>query len=79
MDTSSMKNATSNALYHATSSMTQTITSRETVKAISELSDVKCTVGQKTSRVINAICKKHGMDKYPQYNAKGDASSILSF
>jgi len=30
---------------------------------------VACAGGQKTSRVINAICKQYGVDKFPEYNA----------
>lgn len=33
-------------------------------------SGVTCSVGQKTSRIINAICKKYGVDQHPEYNAR---------
>ncbi len=37
---------------------------------VKEYSGVSCSAGQKSSRIINAICKKYGLDQHPEYNAK---------
>lgn len=44
--------------------------SADTVTLVKELCGVTCVVGQKTSRIINAICKKYGLDKHPEYDAR---------
>jgi hypothetical protein len=40
------------------------------VSNIKQYSGVSCAVGQKTSRVINKICQRYGLDKHPEYNAR---------
>jgi formylmethanofuran dehydrogenase subunit E len=40
------------------------------VSDIRQYSDISCAVGQKTSRVINKICQKYGLDKNPEYNSR---------
>jgi hypothetical protein len=37
---------------------------------IKHYSGVPCAVGQKTSRVINKICQRYGLDKHPEYNSR---------
>lgn len=37
---------------------------------VKQQSGVPCSVGQKTSRIINAICKNYGLDKHLEYNAR---------
>ena len=41
-----------------------------TVALIKETCGVSCVPGQKSSRVVNAICKQFGVDKHPEYNAR---------
>lgn len=49
--------------------MQQYLPDSDTVKQIREYVGVKCDVGQKSSRVINKICRQYGVDKHPQFNA----------
>ena len=53
-----------------TETCTKSIDSEATARDIKEMYKVPCAVGQKRSRVINAICKKYGVDKHPEYNAR---------
>lgn len=47
----------------------KTMPEADIVALVKQQSGVPCSVGQKTSRIINAICKKYGLDKHPEYNA----------
>ena len=58
------------ALDCACRSYTKTLVDVERVSAIKEAVGINCSLGQKTSRVINAICTKFGIDKHPEYNAR---------
>lgn len=49
---------------------TKTLPGIETASLIKKYCGVSCSVGQKNSRIINAICKKYGLDKHPEYNAR---------
>lgn len=42
----------------------------ETAALVKQQCGISCSVGQKTSRIINAICKKYGIDQHPEYNAR---------
>lgn len=59
----------SQALYSAVSGYSKFISNDNAVEQIKAACEVKCSVGQKTSRVINNICQKFGIDKHPEYNA----------
>ena len=48
----------------------KTLTAADTATLVKQQSGVSCSVGQKTSRIINAICKRYGIDKHPEYNAR---------
>lgn len=49
---------------------------------VNRLTGVSCSIGQRTSRVINKICKLYGVDSSPEYNTKfaalADALNPLS-
>jgi formylmethanofuran dehydrogenase subunit E len=40
----------------------------QTASNIKQYCEINCSAGQKTSRIINAICKKFGVDKHLEYN-----------
>lgn len=40
----------------------------ETLAVIRENGDIKCAVGQKTSRIIGKLCRQFGVDTHEQYN-----------
>ena len=42
----------------------------DTATLMKQQSGVTCSAGQKTSRIINAICKKYRVDQHPEYNAR---------
>lgn len=48
----------------------KTLPGAETAAIVKKHCGITCSVGQKTSRIINAICKKYGVDKHPEYNAR---------
>lgn len=48
----------------------KTLPDTDMAARVKEYCDIACSVGQKTSRIINALCKKYGLDSYPEYNAK---------
>ena len=56
------------ALYAACDDCTKTISRDHVVNKVKEYSGVNCVIGQKTSKVVNAICKKFGIDKHVDYN-----------
>lgn len=47
----------------------KTIVGENDIELIKRMSGINCVSGQKTSRVINAICKEFGIDKHEKYNA----------
>ena len=58
------------ALDTITGTYSKTLPDTDRAIIVKEYCGVHCAVGQKTSRIINAICKKYGLDKHPEYNAK---------
>lgn len=54
----------------ATGAYTKLLSDEQVVSSIRQYSGVSCAVGQKTSRAINKICQKYGLDKHPEYNAR---------
>lgn len=48
----------------------KTLPGADTAAILKESCGVTCSVGQKNSRIINAICKRYGLDKHPAYNAR---------
>lgn len=48
----------------------KTMPGADTAALVKEKCGVSCSVGQKTSRIINAICKRYGLDQHPEYNAR---------
>lgn len=48
----------------------KTMPAADTAAIVKEKCGVFCSVGQKTSRIINAICKRYGLDQHPEYNAR---------
>jgi hypothetical protein len=68
-----MSNENRNNYTHMLSRVCETfgksIASDETVRIVKD-GGLDCVVGKKTSRVINDICKKYGVDRHPEYNAK---------
>lgn len=46
----------------------QYVPSEQCAKSIEDVSGVRCNVGQKTSRVVNKLCKLFGVDEHPKYN-----------
>jgi len=61
-------------LIHSLDTVTHSYTSKlpneATATNIKNYSGVTCVAGQKSSRVINTICKKYGLDKHSEYNAR---------
>ena len=47
----------------------KTLPGTDTAALVKDYCGVTCVAGQKTSRIINAICKKYALDKHPDYNA----------
>lgn len=45
------------------------IPSASYIETIKECGGIKCTVGQKASRIINKLCQKFGIDRHEQYNS----------
>lgn len=70
------------AISKVTSSYSQYIQPGFDSSAIEELCGVTCFVGQRTSRIINKVCRHFGVDLLPDYNAKfaelADALNPLS-
>lgn len=58
------------ALCAATDEYNKILLSECSVERIKQHSGVICVPGQKTSRIINKICKKFGIDKHPEFNAR---------
>lgn len=58
------------ALQTACNAYAKTITNEYSAKEVKDLTGVNCAVGQKTSRVINALCRKYGIDKHADYNTR---------
>ena len=56
------------AIIRACEKCTRTIASDCIAETIKNTTGVKCVTGQKTSKVINAICIKFGIDKHTEYN-----------
>lgn len=48
----------------------KTLPGADIAALVKEHSGVACSVGQKNSRIINAICKRCGVDRHPEYNAR---------
>lgn len=48
----------------------KTLPKTDTAAFVKQQCGVTCSAGQKTSRIINAICKRYGADKHPEYNAR---------
>lgn len=48
----------------------KTLPGIETASLVKKYCGISCSVGQKNSRIINAICKRYGLDKHPEYNAR---------
>lgn len=48
----------------------KTLPGADTAVLVKRQSGVTCSVGQKTSRIINAICKRYKLDQHPEYNAR---------
>ena len=48
--------------------MSRNIGSEGLPARLMEICGVRCAVGQKTSRAINAVCRKFGADGHPEYN-----------
>lgn len=48
----------------------KTMPGADIVALVKQQSGVSCSVGQKSSRIINAICKRYGLDQHPEYNAR---------
>lgn len=42
--------------------------SEGSIEIIKERSGIKCVTGQKTSRIINRLCQKYGIDRLNEYN-----------
>lgn len=70
------------AISKVTSSYSQYIQPGFDGSAVEELCGVTCSVGQRTSRIINKVCRHFGVDLLPDYNAKfaelADALNPLS-
>ena len=58
------------AVYYACDDCTKTIDRDSVANRIKEISGVNCVTGQKVSKVVNAICKKYGVDKHTEYNRR---------
>ena len=43
--------------------------SESALSIIREHAQIKCTTGEKTSRIIGKICRKYNLDSHPRYNA----------
>lgn len=64
------RNQFNRSIEAVTSTYSKTLPGMDTAALVKQQSGVTCSVGQKTSRIINAICKKYGIDKHPEYNAR---------
>lgn len=53
-----------------TSTYSKTLSNKNIASIIQECGGVNCSVGQKNSRIIHAVCSKYGLDKLPEYNAR---------
>lgn len=51
-------------------SYSKTLPGADTAALIKQQCGVTCSAGQKTSRIVNAICKRYGLDQHPEYNAR---------
>ena len=67
---SEQRNNFSDAIHKACGVLTRTIPNDYIASVIKSIAEIKCVTGQKTSKVINAICVKFGIDKHPEYNKR---------
>lgn len=58
------------AMSLATDQYEKLLSNDRVAESIKSVSGISCSAGQKTSRVINRICQKYGLDKHPEYNAR---------
>lgn len=58
------------ALDTAVGSYAKLLPDEQVVSSIQQYSGVSVAVGQKSSRAINKICQRYGLDKHPEYNAR---------
>ena len=54
----------------ATGTHSKNISNDNIISNIKQYTGVPCSVGQKTSRVINKICQRYDLDKHPEYNSR---------
>ena len=61
-------NAFQAALWAATDEYSKT-PSQDYIDIVKEKGGIKCVIGQKSSRIINKLCVKFGVNKHEEYNA----------